>query len=109
MRFLAVVSAFLLTACWLVPGQSIRAPSQAPLSEAPPAQTAPAKEKLTYAVEWRLIRAGTVTVEKQPHQASMRVESGGIVSTLYRIQDIYTVNYEDSLCATSSVMDSMER
>jgi hypothetical protein len=67
------------------------------------------KEKLTYAVEWRLIRAGTVTVERQPHLASMRLESAGIVSTLFRIQDVYTVNYTDSVCATSSLMESMER
>jgi hypothetical protein len=60
-------------------------------------------------VEWRLIRAGTVTVEKQPHQTFMHLESAGIVSTLFRIQDVYTVNYEDSVCATSSVMESMER
>jgi hypothetical protein len=39
----------------------------------------------------------------------MRLESAGIVSTLFRIEDVYTVNYEDSTCATSSVMDSMER
>jgi Protein of unknown function (DUF3108) len=60
-------------------------------------------------VEWRLIRAGTVTVEREPHRTSMRLESAGIVSTLFRIEDVYTVNYEDSTCATSSVMDSMER
>jgi hypothetical protein len=60
-------------------------------------------------VEWRLFRAGTVTVERQPHQATMRVESAGFVSTLYKIDDLYTVNYEDSTCATSSIMESMER
>ena len=101
MRFLAGAPALLLLACWLVLGQSILPPSPSP-----PAQ---AKEKLTYAVEWRLIRAGTVTVERQPHQSSMRLESAGIVSTLFRIDDVYTVHYEDAACATSSVMESMER
>jgi hypothetical protein len=67
------------------------------------------KEKLTYAVEWRFARAGTVTIEKQPQQTSMRMESAGIVSTLFKVQDVYTVNYDDALCATSSVMETMER
>jgi len=60
-------------------------------------------------VEWRLIRAGTVTVERRPHQSSLRLESAGIVTTLFRILDVYTVNYEDAVCATSSFMESMER
>jgi hypothetical protein len=106
MRFLTGVPALLLIACWfapveLVPGQSYAAPP----AQAPPSQA----EKLTYDVEWRLIHAGIVTVERQPHLASMRLESAGIVSSLFRIQDVYTVNYEDSVCATSSVMESMER
>ena len=124
MRFLTGASVLpLLLACWLVParwvfGQSVNVPSQPPASSAqpsadqpPPAQSPPAqsKEKLTYAVEWRLARAGTVTIERQPQQVSMRLESAGIVSTLFKIQDVYTVNYEDSMCATSSVMESMER
>jgi hypothetical protein len=101
MRFLAGAPALLLLACWLVLGQSTLPPSPPPPNQA--------KEKLTYAVEWRLIRAGTVTVERQPHQSSMRLESAGIVSTLFRIDDVYTVHYEDAACATSSVMESMER
>jgi len=98
MRFLTGAPALLLLACWFAPIDP--APGQSP-----PAQ---AKEKLTYGVEWRLIRAGTVTVERQPRQASMRLESAGIVSTLFKIEDVYTVNYEDSICATSSDMNSME-
>jgi hypothetical protein len=106
MRFLAGVPALLFLAWWLapidpVPGQSHSAsPAQPPPSEA--------KEKLTYGVEWRLIHAGAVTVERQPQSASMHLESAGIVSTLFRIQDVYNVSYEDSTCATSSVMESME-
>jgi hypothetical protein len=121
MRFLTGAPAVFLFACWLIPGQSVPGQSPpgqslkapAPGAEAAAHQTSPPstlpKEKLTYAVEWRLIRAGTVVVERSPHQASMHLESAGIVSTLFRIQDVYTVNYEDSVCATSSVMESMER
>ena len=113
----------LLIALWLVPerlapgqsgpGPSMKAPAQAAVPAHQPSAaslpTGQGKEKLTYAVEWRLIRAGIVTVEKDAHQATMHLESAGIVSTLFRIQDVYTVNYEDATCATSSVMDSMER
>jgi hypothetical protein len=102
MRFLTGgMCALLITAGCLLLGQSGLPPSQsgAPLEPS---------EKLTYSVEWRLVRGGTVTVEKRPYQALVKLESVGIVSTLFRIQDVYNVNYEDSLCATSSVMESME-
>lgn len=39
----------------------------------------------------------------------MHLESAGIVSTLFRIDDVYTVDYQDSVCATSSVLEAMER
>ena len=67
----------------------------------PPAR----REKLVYGVEWRLIRGGTAAIEKLPHETAVKLESAGIVSTLFRIQDVYTVHFEDSLCATSSMMD----
>ena len=63
---------------------------------------------MIYSVEWRLIRAGTVTIERRPLDASVKLESVGLVSSLMRIEDVYDVNFEDSLCATSSVMDSIE-
>ena len=98
------LAAFWLLAGTPVPGQTTKITSQA----SPDPASASTKEKLTYAVEWRLIRAATIVVEKQPHQTSLRLDSVGFVSSLFKIQDIYTVNYEDSLCATSSVMDAME-
>jgi|SRR5580692_461860 hypothetical protein len=107
MRFLAGASVLLLLACLVsggfVSGQSLK---PAPADHSPPAQV---KEKLTYSVEWRLARAGTVTIERQPQQTSMRMESAGLLSTLFKVQDVYTVNYEDAMCATSSVMETMER
>jgi hypothetical protein len=66
------------------------------------------QEKLVLGVEWRLIRAGMVTIEKWPFETSVKLESAGIVSTLMRIHDDYRVHFEDSLCATSSVMESLE-
>lgn len=68
----------------------------------------PVTEKRTYSVEWRLVRAGTVTLEYGKTHATMRLESSGIVSSLFKVEDVYDVNYQDSYCATSGVMDSKE-
>ncbi len=59
-------------------------------------------------VEWRLIRAGMVTIEKWPFKTSVKLESAGFVSTLMRIHDDYSVHFEEGLCATSAEMESME-
>ena len=114
MRLLAGAPALLLLACWFVPGTQVPAQTPAQAATAAALHTDPvpfsiaSKEKLTYGVEWRLIRAGTIVVERQPRQASLRLESAGFVSSLFKIQDVYTVNYEEPLCATSSLMDSQE-
>jgi hypothetical protein len=95
MRFPAGVIALLLTACWLLPAQSF-------------SHVTAASEKLSYDVEWRLIQAGTVTIESQQSTTSMRIQSAGLVSSLYKINDTYSVTYDEPFCATSSVMDSQE-
>jgi Protein of unknown function (DUF3108) len=74
------------------------------VAESPPA----AAGKRIYAVEWRLIRAGTVTLEFGQTHASMHLESSGIVSTLFKVNDLYTADYDEPYCATSAVMDSTE-
>lgn len=68
----------------------------------------PPDETLVLGVEWRLIRGGIVTIEKWPFETAVKLESAGIVSSLMRIHDDYSVHYEDSLCATSAVMESIE-
>lgn len=68
----------------------------------------PGAERLTYGVEWKLTRAGTVVVQTQNSKAEMNIESSGLVSALFKIHDTYTVHYEEPLCATSSLMDSEE-
>jgi hypothetical protein len=65
-------------------------------------------ERLVLGVEWRLIRGGVVTIDRWPFKTAIKLESAGFVSSLVRIQDDYSVHYEDSLCATSSEMESME-
>jgi hypothetical protein len=77
-------------------------------SESIGAGNPPPDERLVLGVEWRLIRGGIVTIDNWPFQTSIHLESAGIVSSLMRIHDDYSVHYEDSLCATSSQMETME-
>lgn len=65
-------------------------------------------ERLSYTVEWRLIHAGNAVVETGPTSDTVKLESAGLVSTLYRIQDNYRVQFDSSFCATSSLMDARE-
>jgi hypothetical protein len=124
MRFLTGAIALLLTACWLLPGQSssssaARSPSAARrayagTAAADPApafkghEIPPATDKLTYDIEWRLIHAGEVLVETQKSHAKVRIESAGLVSSLFKVEDDYSVTYDDPFCAASSRMDAQE-
>ena len=65
-------------------------------------------ERLTYTVEWRLIHAGDVVVESGPTSEVVKLESAGMVSALYKIEDTYRVQFDSSFCAASSLMNSKE-
>jgi hypothetical protein len=124
MRFLAgalalVVASVFMAGGWLeAQTQKKSSPGTPPASnkgtsvpaEAPPVATIGSgfEERLTYAVEWRLIHAGTVVMEKRKGRHTLHLETAGIVSSLFKVNDVYTVDNEDSFCATSSVMDSVE-
>jgi hypothetical protein len=131
MRFLAGALALLLLICGLLPAQSFSqktrplppgklrpaVPETAPAPArpatnlgppvAPPTHSDPI-EKLTYSAEWRMIPAGTVQSESGKHVTVMKIESTGLVSSLYRIRDVYTVVYDEPFCAASSTLDSLE-
>lgn len=110
--------AVLLTACCLLPAQSSSKRAAAADSKSPAdakstngklaKPTTPATEKLTFDVEWRLIHAGTVVVQTQKSHGDLRLDSAGMVSTLFKIHDVYTSDFEDGFCGTDSVMDSTE-
>jgi hypothetical protein len=68
----------------------------------------PHTERLTYDVEWRLIHAGSVVVDAQKTSAHMKLESEGMVSSLFKVDDAYGVTYEEPFCATSSTLDAQE-
>ena len=65
-------------------------------------------ERLTYTVEWRLIHAGNVVIEAGPTSEVVKLESAGMVSALYKIDDTYRVQFDSSFCAASSQMNSKE-
>ena len=77
----------------------------------------PAHETISYSIEWRLIYAGNAQLSldpklsggKQDWQSKLHLESGGMVSKLYKLEDNYTVQMENQFCATSSDFNSMER
>jgi len=73
----------------------------------------PARETFYYNVEWRLVSAGRAKVEwiRQPNadwQANLHLESGGLVSTLFKVADEYFAYLGPSLCAESVQQTSRE-
>jgi hypothetical protein len=68
----------------------------------------PARETLRYDIEWRLITAGKATLEwgaverPQPGwQVHMHVDSVGLVSKLFKVDDDYTAKLTAGFCAES--------
>jgi Protein of unknown function (DUF3108) len=72
----------------------------------------PSGETLYYNIEWRLISAGKAKVQwrRQPAgwQVNVHVESIGLVSKLFRVDDDYSANLSNALCAESSQFLSHE-
>src|SRR5262249_13384511 len=76
----------------------------------------PAKETLAYRIEWRLVTAGRATMDwsavpEREHpgwEIKLHLASAGLVSKLYKVEDDYTVNLSQALCAQSSVMTARE-
>ena len=71
-------------------------------------QSPPAKETLYYTVEWRLITAGKAklewTSEQRPStgsQVNLRLESVGLVSKFFKVEDDYSANLNAALCGQS--------
>jgi Protein of unknown function (DUF3108) len=72
----------------------------------------PAREVLTYNVEWRLITAGKARIQWQQDRAGaqidLHVESVGLVSKLFRVEDDYRSRLSSGLCSESSELTSHE-
>src|SRR5579863_1244066 len=88
-----------------LPGQGDGAPASIPASEV-----------LDYQIEWRLIPAGsaklTWTAVPRPSAAAnelrLHVESAGLVSRLFRVDDDYTAALGQNLCAQNSFLTTHE-
>ena len=65
-------------------------------------------DKLTYGVEWRLVRSGTVVIEPSPSQGRLHLESAGLLSALFKVEDDYEVHYDGNYCAVNSTFDAVE-
>jgi hypothetical protein len=75
----------------------------------------PSAEKLSYDIEWRLIYAGSALLTLEPRlgdprkwDSHTRVESAGLVSKLYKLEDTYTTGMEDGFCTTTTELDAVE-
>jgi hypothetical protein len=81
----------------------------------PQTNALPARETLTYNVEWRLISAGKAQVKwsanPQPNKGwelRMRMESTGLVSKLFKVEDEYGVEMNPGACLESSQLHALE-
>lgn len=111
-RCLTARVAFLLIAVMLPAGGQV--PVTSPGSGNP--GSLPAKETLDYSVEWRLVTAGHAQLQwyattpkvHMGYEAKLHLESAGLVSRLYHVSDLYTVELTPSLCAESTVLTAHE-
>ena len=75
----------------------------------PQSNSVPQKETLHYSIEWRLITAGKGKIEwsstSQPRSGwriNFHLESVGLVSKLFKVEDDYTATLNQSLCVQSA-------
>ena len=103
----------LAAALLAVPGAPQSDAGAGPRSTEPPLGKA---EMRRYSVEWRLIRAGSATVKWDSYQAGqtparqvqLRLESAGLVSRLYRVDDTYTAAMDEQFCVSNTMLVAHE-
>jgi hypothetical protein len=86
----------------------------APQSQ-PPAKPV-AKELLEYEIEWRLVNAGRAKLSMGPSpndstaalQMKLHLESSGLVSRLFHVNDDYSAESSENFCAESTLMTAHE-
>jgi hypothetical protein len=87
-----------------------------PVSPAGSVDGIPGSEVLRYEIEWRLIPAGSakLTWTAMPRSAAaanelrLHLESAGLVSRLFRVDDDYTASLGQNLCVQNSFMAAHE-
>ena len=72
----------------------------------------PSPETLSYRIEWRLVTAGEAKLQlarvQQDWQIHLNLESAGLVSRLFRVQDTYKVLSNDKFCGMNSMFEAQE-
>jgi Protein of unknown function (DUF3108) len=75
----------------------------------------PSAERLSYDIEWRLIYAGSALLtlhstatDPRKWESQLHVESGGLVSKLYKLEDNYNAGMEEGFCTTATQLDAVE-
>ena len=76
-------------------------------------QSKPAGETFQYRVEWRLIQAGTAKVAftgsaSHSSEVGVQLQSVGLVSKLFKVNDVYKATMAEGFCATSTRMNAEE-
>ena len=74
-----------------------------------PPMAFPSPETLVYNIQWRLIDAGEAKLIQDPKHSKLHLESTGLVSKLYKLEDNYDLEMERDFCAVSTSLDTMER
>jgi hypothetical protein len=81
----------------------------------PQSNNLPRRETLSYSIEWRLITAGRARMEwsgapgpRPGWQIKLHLESIGLVSKLFRVEDDYSASLNQSLCGLSSQLIARE-
>jgi hypothetical protein len=85
-------------------------------AQSPPMFAVPAHESLEYGVEWRLVSAGKAKLTWAPAslpshaawEAKLHLESTGLVSRLFHVNDDYTAELSSDLCAQTTFMTAHE-
>jgi len=93
-------------------GVFLAVPAAAP-PPGPAADTAaPGSEVLSYNIEWRFIHGGNARLTWSPagdgFAARLHLESAGMVSSIYKVDDEYTSVSDRDLCAVSLSLQSSE-
>ncbi len=91
-------------------------PATAQQESTPGSDIIPSNEVLQYGIEWRLVPAGTakLTWTALPRPATsagevrLHMESAGLVSRLFRVDDDYTAAEGQNLCAQNSFLIAHE-
>ncbi|HEX8983899.1 MAG TPA: DUF3108 domain-containing protein [Bryobacteraceae bacterium] len=94
---------------------ALSALAQAPTNQEPAARSLPRKEALSYSIEWRFIHAGNARLVWQAANdgqdgwsTQLHLESAGLVSRLFKVNNDYTSRLNNRLCIASSLLRASE-